>query len=343
MDPVPQPHTNKARDPFERHPAWGFRTTALIRTLKAAAREVTDHHSPVQTRASLERLARLAPPVPGVRHRKARLGRVPARSFLPRRAVPLSEGGRVFLHIHGGGFCLCSSHVHRTLMSDLARAAGSLVVGIDYRLAPEHPFPAPIEDCYTAYLALLELGVRPDRVVLTGDSAGGNLVLATLQRVRAAGRPMPGAVALMSPWADLEVTGDSVDFNTKYDFLTRDLLELFAAYYLQGADPRDPQISPVRADFDRFPPMLVQSGGGELFLSENRTLVRRAQRQGVDVVHEEWEGMCHAFHGFSMFIPEANQAFASIARWVETHVPRATRSRASLAKSFVRARPALAL
>ena len=310
---VPQPHTNKARDPFERHPAWGLRTTALVRTLKRAARTVTDHRSPIQTRIALENLSRLAPPVWGVSQRTGSLGGVPARWFTPRGA---HAEGPVLMHIHGGGFSLCSSHVHATFISELARAIGARAVGIDYRLAPEHPFPVPIEDCYSAYVGLLDSGVDPSRIILSGDSAGGNLALATLQRVRAAGQPLPRLVVLLSPWVDLECRGDSIHFNDPYDYLSQDLLELFAAYYLQGADPRDPQASPVHADLSGFPPMLIQAGGGETLLSEIRTLARRAERHGVRVTLQEWEGMCHAFHGFSMFIPEAERAFHEVASWI---------------------------
>mgnify|MGYP002361245611 FL=1 len=285
----------------------------MVRTLKRAARTVTDHRSPVQTRVALENLSRLAPPVRGVSQRAGSLGGVPARWFTPHGA---HAQGPVLMHIHGGGFALCSSHVHATFISELARAINCRAVGIDYRLAPEHPFPLPIEDCYSAYLGLLDSGVDASRIVLSGDSAGGNLALAMLQRVRASGKPLPRLVLLLSPWVDLECRGDSVQFNDPYDYLSRDLLELFAAYYLQGADPRDPQASPVHADLSGFPPMLLQAGGGETLLSEIRTLARRAERQGVRVTLQEWEGMCHAFHGFSMFIPEAARAFHEIGAWV---------------------------
>lgn len=308
----PKPHTDKARDPFERHPAWGLRMTGLVRTLKTAAREVTDHHSARQTRDSLERLSNLAPPVMGVKQFKSTLGGVPARWFVPRGS---SADGPIVMHIHGGGFSLCSTHVHSMLISELAKATGYRTVGIDYRLAPEHAFPTPIIDCYSAYQGLIAEGVDPQRILLSGDSAGGNLVLATLQRIRASGNPMPRGAILLSPWVDLECRGDSIDFNEKYDYLCRDLLELFAAHYLHGADPSDPQVSPVNADFAGFPPMFIQVGGAETLLSEVRTLSRRARRHGVQVTLEEWEGMCHAWHGFSLFIPEGGQAFRAIARW----------------------------
>jgi acetyl esterase/lipase len=285
----------------------------LVVALKRAARSVTDHRSPIQTRLALENLSRLAPPVWGVSQRAGSLGGVPARWFTPRGTHP---DGPILMHIHGGGFSLCSSHVHAMLISELARAVGARAVGIDYRLSPEFPFPLPIEDCYSAYIGLLDSGVDASRIILCGDSAGGNLALATLQRVRAANKPLPRLVVLLSPWVDLECRGDSVQFNDPYDYLSRDLLELFAAYYLQGADPRDPQASPIHADLSGLPPMLVHAGGGETLLSEIRTLVRRAERHGVRVTLQEWEGMCHAFHGFSMFIPEAERAFHEIATWI---------------------------
>jgi acetyl esterase/lipase len=292
-------------------PHW--RLEALTKTLRTATKQLAGHRSTIVTRKKIARLARLAPRSFAVKRHDAQLGGVPCRWFLPRA----QKTGPIFMHVHGGGFSICSvKHTHDLFVSDLARHTGLRCVGIDYRLAPEHPFPLPIDDCVAAYLALLDEGCSPSDIILSGDSAGGNLVIAAVLRLREAGKPLPRALVLMSPWVDLELRGETVDRHEHSDYLCREVLENFVDAYLQGADPTQPLASPCYADFADFPPMLIQVGGAEAMLSEVRYLACRAQSHGVAVELQEWPGMIHAWHGFGMVLPEAHSAFRAIGHYV---------------------------
>ncbi len=297
-----------------RPPQW--RMDALTRTLRTASRQFAGNVPAAFVRKQVSRLAKLAPPSFAVRRHDAFLGGVPVRWFHPRR--PKDGPGPVLMHLHGGGFCFGSARdTHDLFISDLARHTGLRAVGVDYRLAPEHPFPIPIDDCVRAFLGLVDQGVAPSEIVITGDSAGGNLALAMVQRLRDAGKPLPRAIALMSPWVDLELRGETVDRHESHDYISREVLQSFMRNYMQGASPRHPLASPCHADFTGFPPMLVQVGGHEAMLSEVRYLTCRAQSHGVTVEHQEWPGMIHAFHGFGMFLPEAHSALRAIGHFVD--------------------------
>lgn len=292
-------------------PRRSLRTEALTRTLRVSAARVTSMPIPM-ARQQLERLSSLAPPSPTVRRKPKTLGGVPGEWFTPRGA----RDDVVLLHIHGGGYSLCSTQTHSMLIGDLTIATRARCFGVNYRLAPEHPFPAALDDCLAAYRGMLAGGVDPAKLVLTGDSAGGALVITTLLRARDLGMPMPRAVVLMSPWVDLVRAGESIVKNAAHDYLSPAVLRVFADSYLGGMDATHPLASPAYADLTGLPPMLVHSGGAEVLVSEIRRFVGRARSVGVEVDYDEWEGMVHAFHGFSLFLPEARQAFRSIGEWV---------------------------
>ncbi len=294
------------------------RVETLARTLRTAAATIAGPGSPIAVRRRVGTLARLSPKSKAVRRRDSHLGGVPVRWFYPRTTHPATP---IIMHFHGGGFCLCSSkNTHELFLSHLARHTGHIVVGVDYRLAPEHPFPVPILDCVNAYRGLVAEGVAPSDIVLTGDSAGGNLVLAVVQKLRAWGDPMPRALALMSPWVDMELKGETVDTHVHRDYLSRAVLQKFVDGYLQGADPRQSLASPCNADFTGLPPTLVQVGGAELMLSEIRWLACQAQSHGVDLELQEWPDMIHAWHGFSIVLPEAHSAFKAVGHFLDTRV-----------------------
>lgn len=296
------------------HPSGSWRTELLVRTLRSAALQVTRGEA-ADVRARLESLARFSPPQASVRHRRARLG--------PRRAawtIPTTRtSDDVFLHVHGGGYALCSLRTHRGMIADLARHSQRAVLAFEYRKAPEHPFPRPIDDVVDAYRHLLAKGIDPKRVVLSGDSAGGALVLSAVQRLRATNEPLPRALVLFSPWVDLRLQGASIDANARFDYLARPLLERFRDLYLQGADPRSPEASPALADFDGFPPMLVQVGGAEVLRSEIEAFTIRARSHGANVRLETYDGMIHAWHGFGAILEDAHRAFRSVRRFVDAH------------------------
>ncbi|MBO6940419.1 MAG: alpha/beta hydrolase [Deltaproteobacteria bacterium] len=289
------------------HPAGTWRAQWLVKLLRASARHTAGELAPADARARLERLSLLAPTPAGVRRRRAELAGMKARVFRPRGV----DESRVVLHLHGGGYALCSGRTHKGILGDLALATRHEVWAVDYALAPEHPFPRPIEDGVRAFEALVARGVAPERIVLSGDSAGGALAVSVALSLRDMGRPMPGALVLLSPWVDLGVTG--VDRGE--DYLVPDLMARFAEHYLQGTCPTNPLASPARADLSGLPPMLVQAGGVEVLRGQIEDFARNARSAGTDVRLEVWDNMFHAFHGFPFVVPEAREAFASIGRW----------------------------
>ena len=249
-----------------------------------------------------------------LRHELTTHAGLPTEIHTPEGWTP---GGPTLLYLHGGGYVTCSPRTHRALISRIATETGARCIAVEYRKAPAYPFPMPVDDALLAYRELLAAGVAPQTLFVAGDSAGGGLTLALLQRLRAEGDPLPRGAILLSPWVDLEGAGASVRENAAFDYLTDEMLAYGAAAYVSGGDRRDPLVSAVHADLRGLPPLLVQTGGAELFLSENEKLVARAREQGVEVVHEVEPGMVHVYQAFAQFVPgAANRAFAGIGRFV---------------------------
>lgn len=294
-----------------RLPERSFRTRVLIGSLQTAARQVT-RLSPQSVRASLDTLAALAPYAPGVTRRRATVGGVACEWFVPRRW----QSGVTFLHLHGGGYAMCSTITHRMMITDLAVASGARGLGINYRLAPEHPFPAALDDSESVYHAVLQQGVPPSRVVLTGDSAGGALVLATMVRLREKGLPLPAAAVLMSPWVDIACPGPTFRDHAAFDYLPVPKLRLYATLYCGDEPTRSAFVSPIHADLAGLPPLLVQAGGAEVMLSDITTFEARARAAGLDVTFQVWDGMPHAFQGFTLFLPEAREAMRAAGAFI---------------------------
>ncbi|MFE0105902.1 alpha/beta hydrolase [Streptomyces sp. NPDC059009] len=236
--------------------------------------------------------------------------------------VPESAADRVVLQLHGGGYHVGSTAVQRDLTARIARAAGARVYGIDYPLAPEHPFPAAVLAARKAYEWLLAQGYPPERIVLSGDSAGGGLALATLVGLRDLGRPLPAAAVVMSPWVDLTTGGESVEGRAERDpMISVPGIRQWARSYLAGTDPRDPLASPLYADLTGLPPLLVQVGTEEVLFDDATRLYVKAARDGVDATLEVAEGMPHIWQIFAGYLPEAAAAVESLGRHVRAHVP----------------------
>jgi monoterpene epsilon-lactone hydrolase len=230
--------------------------------------------------------------------------------------TPESDKERVIYYLHGGGYALGTISTHREMASRLARAAKARVILIDYRLAPEHPFPAAVEDSVTGYRWLLSRGVKPDRVAIAGESAGGGLTVATLVALRDAGVPLPAAAVPVSPWVDMEALGESMVTRADLDPLVqRDHLLEMAKIYLGGADPRTPLAAPIYADLTGLPPLLIQVGTAEALFDDAARLAEKAKSAGVQVVLEPWEDMIHMWHFFPM-LPEAQQAINKIGEFI---------------------------
>lgn len=232
----------------------------------------------------------------------------PAERLTP----PGADPGRILLYLHGGAYVIGSIATHRELAARIGRAAGAQVVIPDYRLAPEHPFPAAIEDAVAVYRWILDQGFSPGRIAIAGDSAGGGLTVATLLSLRDAGVPLPGAAALLSPWVDLVGEGASMKANAPHDPTVQyEPMRAMARRYLGDVDPRTPLASPIHADLRGLPPMLVHVGTAEALLDDASRLAARAREGGVDVTLEPWTAMIHVWHIYPK-LPEAQEATARI-------------------------------
>lgn len=221
------------------------------------------------------------------------------------------------LFLHGGGFVWGSSATYRGLAAYIAIASGAGVLVPDYRLAPEYPFPASVEDVTAVYEYFLRDGTNPGRLVIAGDSAGGGLCAALLLAIRDRGGPMPAGVVLISPWADLTFSGESHRTRAALDPIDRlPVLRRMAQLYLDGRDPTDPLASPVFGDLQGLPTTLILVGDHEVLLDDSRLFAERAKEKGVPVQMEVWPEMWHGWLMSAPELPEANEAIRSIAAFV---------------------------
>ncbi len=229
------------------------------------------------------------------------------------------ESSRLVLFLHGGGFFLRTPYLHARLASRIAAALGAVALIPDYRLAPESPFPAAPDDCFSVYKWLLDSGVTPERIAVAGDSAGGNLTLTTLMKARDAGLPLPACAICLSPGTDLSLGGYTLVSNERRDAMFRlQTLLIMKHAYLGGANPTDPVASPLFGDFRGLPPLLFQVGEPELLLDHSIRAYERARAVGVAAQLTVWRGMPHVFQAFAG-LPEAGRAVAEIARFVARH------------------------
>ena len=234
--------------------------------------------------------------------------------------APGARRDRALLFFHGGGFTIGSATSHRGIAARLSAAAGCAVLVLEYRLAPEHHFPAPIADATLAHEYLTEgQNLAPADIAFGGDSAGGNLVLSTMLALRERDVPLPRAGVLLSPWLDLTVSLPSYDSSlASQDPLNRKAgLSFMAKGYLNGADAKHPLASPLFADLRGLPPLLVQVGSRELVLGDSQHLARRAKEAGVDVHLTIHRGMVHVFHQFAEDVPEAREAIGEVGQFLK--------------------------
>lgn len=220
---------------------------------------------------------------------------------------------RAVLFLHGGGYVLGSPVSHSGVAAGLSRTCRARVLLLDYRRAPEHPFPAPVEDAVAAYRWLLDGGTDPAQIFIAGDSAGGGLTVAALVAMREAGLPLPAGGACLSPWVDMEALGESMDGNAAQDpMISREGILAFADAYLNGGDPRAPHAAPLYADLGGLPPLLIQVGSAETLLDDATRLADRAKQAGVDTTLEVWDAMPHVWHMFAPKLPEGSEALERI-------------------------------
>jgi monoterpene epsilon-lactone hydrolase len=227
-------------------------------------------------------------------------------------STPDADPSSAVLYLHGGGYVICSLESHRHLMAEVGRASGARTLAIDYRLAPEHPFPAPVEDTVAAYRYLLDSGIKPNRIALAGDSAGGGLVVASLLAIREAGLPLPGCGWCISPWVDMEALG--VSFNDRADAdptVQKATILMMAQWYLGGADPRHPHAAPIYGDLRGLPPLLIQVGAAETLLDDSVALARKAGAADVMVDLQIWPEMIHIWHIYFPMLAAGRRAIAA--------------------------------
>ena len=235
----------------------------------------------------------------------------------------------MILYLHGGGYSFGSIDSHRDPVSRLCRSAGARGLVVDYRLAPEHPFPAQLDDAIAAYRWLLESGIDPANIVVAGESAGAGLTLSLLVSLRDARLPLPAAAVCISPWTDLEMRGESMTTNAPYDYFRRETLRYYASHFVGARDLRNPLANAQHADLRGLPPLLVLAGAAEILLDDARAIAARAREAGVDVTLEIEPDMVHAWVLFSNAFASARTSLERVARFVTAHQGARPAARAS--------------
>jgi len=254
--------------------------------------------------------------IKGERGRLTTLGGVPGKWH----EAQLGSKETVVLYLHGGGYVLGSPTSHGGLAGLMTNLAQARVFVLDYRLAPEAPFPAALDDAVSAYKALLNDGKSPEKIVIAGDSAGGGLTISLMVALKEQGIPLPAAGVCLSPWVDLSFSGDSIQTNAKADsILCKQSLSWLAEQYLGDIAENDPRVSPLFADLNGLPPLLIQVGSEEVLLDDAIRLNKLAKKAGVDSTLEIWDGQVHVWPLMSRLIPEARQAIHVIATFIKTH------------------------
>ena len=234
--------------------------------------------------------------------------------------APGSDSSRVLMFFHGGGYCSGSIVSHRRLVTEAGRAAGVRTLAVAYRLAPEHPFPAALDDAKAAWRFLLDQGYAPASIVVGGDSAGGNLTLELITSLRDAGGGLPACAWLISPWTDLTMSGETLASKDAVDpLIHKAYLQELASAYLGGADAKDPRISPLYADLRSLPPLLIQVGSAETLLADATRLAEKAGAADVAVTLEIWPDMIHAWPMWNAHLAAGRRALVNAGAFMRRH------------------------
>lgn len=252
---------------------------------------------------------------------------IPAALLTPKDA----DSQSVMLYLHGGGYVVGSINSHKAFVGKIAKTTGITALLIDYRLAPEHPCPAAVDDALAAYLWLLEQGTKPENIVIAGDSAGGGLTLATLLAIKQQKHPMPATAICLSPWTDLAATGESVKTEANSDpMIDASQLVHWGKHYAGECDLTDPFVSPLYADLTGFPPLFIQVGFNEVLRDDSVRLHHRAMAAGIAVDLEVWDDMFHVWQFFWPYIKEANDAIKHISQHIHKHLGKAKNVKSSI-------------
>ena len=287
----------------------------IVDMMRARQSVIPPDTDPVLMRENMERMTRAMELPADVATEAVLAGGVPAEWV----STPGAADDRVVLYLHGGAYVVGSVNTHRDLAGRISRASGARVLNVDYRLAPEHPHPAAVDDATAAYRWLVAGGHAASRLAIAGDSAGGGLTVATLVALRDQGQPLPSAGVCFSPWVDLEGVGESMVTRAAADpMVQREHLVRMAKLYLGGLPPRTPLAAPLYADLSGLPPLYIQVGTAETLLDDSTRLAERARKAGVEVTLELWDDMIHVFQAFAMMLPEGQQAIDKIGTFLRT-------------------------
>lgn len=265
------------------------------------------------SRAGFEKMAVVLGGAPDARCEPVDAGGVPAEWV----AAPGVDAERAVLYLHGGGYAIGSLNTHRRLAYDISAASSARVLVIDYRLAPEHPFPAAVDDAAAAWRWMLAQGLDPSRIAIAGDSAGGGLTIATLVNLRDQKLGLPGCAVAISPWVDLEGLGASITRRSAQDpMVQKEGLLWMAGLYLAGKDAKTPLAAPLHADLEGLPPILVQVGTAETLLDDATRIAEKLHRAGVDVKLAIWPNMLHVFPLFAPILSEGRDGCLEIGNFI---------------------------
>lgn len=289
--------------------------TVLRTTMQALVKPILTPALPVSVQRTLIRQAYRASTPP-------RRTTFAAGSFqgVPYQQVTCDPSGRrAILYLHGGAYIIGASDTHRGITGHIARATGCAVFVPDYRLAPEHPYPAALDDALAMYQHLLALDYSPEQISVVGDSAGGGLTIALALSLKAKGLPLPSSLVVMSPWVDL--THQHLHIPDAEPVLQLRWIQNAATLYSNGLPLTDPMISPVYGDLSGLPPLLIQVGSQEILLNDARRLTEKAEADGVSVTLTEHYKLWHVFQIHAGALTEANNAIKAIAKHIEEHTP----------------------
>lgn len=286
----------------------------LLEQQKAFAQGFTQAKSPQEMRAAMAAAFSAFPSAGEVKCEPVNANGVKAEWVTANNAAP----DRVILYLHGGGYVMGSIDTHRELVARLSKAAQARGLALDYRLAPENPFPAAVDDSITAYRWLLAQGYKPERIVVAGDSAGGGLAVATLLALRDIGAPAPAAGVCISPWVDFEAEGESMTSRAAQDpLVSREaILNLARMYMGEKGSLREPLAAPINAYLNDLPPLFIQVGNAETLLDDSTRLADSAKGAGVDVTLQIWDEMPHVWHLAAPVLPEGQEAIDKIGEFV---------------------------
>lgn len=304
-------------------PSWQNNLVLLLLRLTRFIYYRSDELNVETDRNVLDRLGRLFKPISPIQFQPLKINNIPAEWVTP---VDLPTK-RVILYLHGGGFNSGSIVSYRSMVGNIASACKARALLIDYRLAPEHPYPSALEDCRAAYDWLLGNGIPAEQITVMGDSAGGALTLTLLIHLRDQVMPLPAMAICLSPLTDLTMEGKSWKDNLGKDIvLNPKSIRTSIEIYLRDTDPRDPYVSPLYADLHGLPPILIQVGSYELLLSDVTRFAEKAKQAGVTVRLEVWEGMQHVWQFGASILPEARQAIKQISQFVDDIYENETRA-----------------